>query len=157
MSEYVGDRLPAKLQAAFNGQDIEQKIGLAYLVVTTDPDGTPRPCMLSAGEILVLDDQTMRVALWPRTHTADNLRRQSPVAICFVAPNTVLYVKGRPRQLGPSGTTDIEGFEIKVDSVESDIHEGLPVTQGISFSCQKADRGALLHTWNKKLRALKES
>jgi len=42
---------------------------------------------MSAGELLALDDRTVRVALWPNGRTGANLRRGERVVICFVAPN----------------------------------------------------------------------
>src|SRR4029450_7350934 len=52
MAKLLGDRLPETVLRAFDGHDLEAKVGPAHLLVTVDPDGTPRPRMLSAGELL---------------------------------------------------------------------------------------------------------
>lgn len=151
MTKRVGDRLPEAILAAFDGRGLEDKIGPAYVLMTVDPDGAPRPCMLSAGEILAVDDRHLRVSLWPRTNTSRNLAAGSPALLCFVAPGTVLYVRGRPRALGASETTRLERFEIAVESVESDEHAGMPVTETITFSIGEADPAEVAAGWRVQL------
>ncbi|HXF36502.1 MAG TPA: pyridoxamine 5'-phosphate oxidase family protein [Actinomycetota bacterium] len=156
MSEPLGDRLPPEILRAFDGEDLERKVGPALLLVTTDEDGTPRPCMLSAGEVLAPDDRRLRVALWPGTRTARNLSRGSRVLLCFVAPGAVLYVKGTARPLGPSASPPLERFEVAVEAVESDRHAGMPVTQGIAFAVEGRDVARVVEAWRRQLAALRD-
>jgi hypothetical protein len=151
----VGDRLPREVLEAFDGRDLERKIGPAYLLVTADEDGTPRPCMLSAGEILALDDRRLRVALWAGTRTARNLSRGGSALLCFVAPGTVLYVRGTPRPLPAAGGSDLERFEIAVSSVESDLHPGMPVTHGIGFAVEGRDPSEVVRAWRAQIEGLR--
>jgi flavin reductase (DIM6/NTAB) family NADH-FMN oxidoreductase RutF len=155
MSKHLGDRLPAEFMAALDGHDLERKYGETYVVMTTDPDGVARPYMLSAGELLAVDDRTIRVALWPNGRTGANLKRGGKVVICFVAPNLVLYVRGRPHALTPAHDPEIERFEIAVEAVDSDAHEGLPVAHGIAFTSTPVVRRAMLEQWRKVLGALR--
>ncbi len=155
MSRTVGERLPPEVLEAFDGRDLERKIGPAYLLVTADQDGTPRPCMLSAGEILAPDDRRLRVALWAGTRTARNLARGSPALLCFVTPGTVLYVRGTPRPLPPVEGSDLERFEIAVSSVESDLHPGMPVTHGIGFTVERGDPSEVVRAWRAQLEGLR--
>ncbi|HXF74207.1 MAG TPA: hypothetical protein VNO79_16575 [Actinomycetota bacterium] len=155
MSRAVGDRLPREVLEAFDGRDLERKVGPAYLLVTTDEDGTPRPCMLSAGEVLAPDDRRLRVALWAGTRTARNLARGSPALLCFVAPGTVFYVRGTPRPLAPAA--DLERFEIAVSSVESDLHPGMPVTHGIGFAVERDDPAEVVRAWRAQIEALRDA
>jgi flavin reductase (DIM6/NTAB) family NADH-FMN oxidoreductase RutF len=155
MAKYLGDRLPAEFLSALDGRDLERKYGDTYIVLTADPDGLPRPCMLSAGELLALDDRTVRLALWPKGRTGANLRRGARVVICFVASNLVLYVRGHTRELAPGHDPEIERFEVAVESVDSDSHEGLPVAHGIAFTSTPEMRQTMLEQWRKVLDALR--
>lgn len=157
MAKYLGDRLPAEFLSALDGQDLERKYGETYIVLTADPDGLPRPCMLSAGELLALNDRTVRIALWPNGRTGANLRRGAKVVICFVAPNLVLYVRGCPRELAAGHDPEIERFEVAVESVDSDSHEGLPVAHGIAFTSTPEMRQTMLAQWRKVLDALRST
>lgn len=157
MSKFIGVRLPPKCLRAFDGHDLEREYGEAHLLLTSDPDGMPRPCMLSAGEMLAIDDRTIRVALWPGSHTSANLRRDGRALICFVAAAAVLYIRGRAATLSPAHDQEIERFEIKVESVEGDAHEGMPVKHGIGFGSSDEMRRAMLDSWSKVLKALREA
>jgi hypothetical protein len=155
MSKLVGDTLPKEILEAFDGESLERKLGPAYILVTSDPDGTPRPCMLSAGEILAVGDRILRFALWPRGSTPANLARGGRALFCYVAPRTVIYVRGHARPLGGADAGGLACFELEVDSVEADDHAGMPVTSGISFAVERGDPADVIDAWRKQLAALR--
>lgn len=113
--------------------------------------------MLSAGEILAVDDRHLRVGLWPGTNSSRNMMAGGQVLFCFVAPGAVLYVRGVARDLGPSGATKLARFEIAVGSVESDVHTGMPVTGAIAFSIGSADPADVVRAWGDQLEALRDA
>jgi flavin reductase (DIM6/NTAB) family NADH-FMN oxidoreductase RutF len=157
VAKYVGEKMPVQCIEALDGRNLERKFGRGYIVITVDANGAPRPCMLSAGEMLAIDERTVRIALWKDTHTARNLRRGSPIVICYVAPNSVFYLKGRPAAvLTPSNEPPVERFEIAIEAVESDMHEGFPVTDGIRFTCEEHLRSKWLAHWQTGLSVLRE-
>jgi hypothetical protein len=112
--------------------------------------------MLSAGELLALDERRLRVALWPGTRTGANLARGEMALLCFIATGTVLYVRGRPRALRRhTGLVQVDAFEIEVDSVEADAHAGLPVTDGITFGMEGVNQADLVGRWRSQLEFLR--
>jgi hypothetical protein len=140
MSKVVSERLPERIVRAFDGQDLESKIGPAHLLVTIDDDGIPRPCMLSAGEVLATGDDRLRVILWTGSTTCRNLARGGPVLFCYVVGRDLYYVKGTARALPLAASSKLERFEIRVQTVESDRHEGMPVTNGTTFGSMSSTR-----------------
>lgn len=157
MAKRIGNKLPPRAFAALDGLALNDKIGPTYLLLTGDNDGTPRPCMLSAGEMLAVDSRTIRVALWPGTNTADNLRRGTNAVICFVDDQNVWYIRGKARPLPKIETTELERFEISIAALESDVHEGLPVICGIQFACEEKRRPGLLKQWQRNIDALRQA
>jgi len=155
MSRLLGDTLPDDLVAALDGTGPAGKVGQAYLLVTSDEDGTPRPCMLSAGELLAVDGRRIRVALWAGSRTSANLARGNRALLCHVAPRTVVYVRGPVRVLDAGPDLDLDCFELEVASVESDEHHGMPVTTGITFAVEGEDRAAVVETWERQLARLR--
>lgn len=155
MAKLIGNRLPDEILRAFDGEQLQEKVGPAYVLVTTDDDGTPRPCMLSAGEVLAVDDRHIRVALWPGTTTSKNLARGGRTLFCFVAPRLVFYAKGHSAPLGRSGDSKLERFEIEIDAVESDIHQGMPVKNTIEFEVESLDPTTVAGHWRRQIDALK--
>ena len=154
MSKPIGNTLPEDVVAALDGSDLERKIGPAHFLLTGDEDGAPRPCMLSAGEILALDGRTLRFALWPGTRTSANLERGAAAVFCYVAPGTVLYARGTTRPL-PDADGPLRCFELHVESVESDAHAGMPVTSGIEFAVERGDSASVAETWERQLDPLR--
>jgi hypothetical protein len=157
MTKRIGDRLPEEVVRAFDGEDLERKIGPAYVLMTVDADGVPRPCMLSAGEIVATDDRTLRLALWSGTRTSRNLADGRPALLCYVAPGSVLYIRGTPRPLGGSDETRLDLFELPVDGVESDAHAGMPVTQTITFAVGSRDPAEVARAWRRQLEVLRSA
>lgn len=151
VSQIVGDRLPDRIRSTFAGERLEEKIGPAFLLVTMDEDGTPRPCMLSAGEILAPDDRRLRFALWPGTTTGKNLARGQRALFCYVVPGSVFYVKGPARKLSDGPTTRLECFELSVETVESDMHAGMPVDSPITFRVEKDDPASVAASWERQI------
>lgn len=157
MSRLVGDTLPVSIRDALDGERLDDKVGPAYLLVTSDADGTPRPCMLSAGEVLAPDERSIRFALWSGSRTSDNLARGERALFCFVEPRTVLYVRGPVRALSVAPATNLDCFELEVESVESDDHAGMPVTSGISFAVERGDPADVVAAWRRQLSALRSA
>ncbi|HET7515743.1 MAG TPA: hypothetical protein VFJ60_13140 [Gaiella sp.] len=155
MSRPLGDTLPDVLVAALDGTGLAGSVGKAYLLVTSDDDGTPRPCMLSAGELLAVDRRLVRLALWPGSRTSANLARGGRALLCHVAPGTVVYVRGAVRSLDAGPDPELDCFELEVDAVESDEHAGMPVLTGITFSVEGADPAGVVATWERQLALLR--
>jgi hypothetical protein len=155
MSKLIGDALPDDLAAALDGTELGRKVGPAYLLVTSDEDGTPRPCMLSAGETLALDGKRLRFALWRGSRTAENLTRGGSALFCHVAPRTVVYVRGAVRALDGGPELNLDCFELAVESVESDDHAGMPVTTGITFAVERDDPAVVVAAWERQLSGLR--
>lgn len=155
MSRLLGATLPDDLAAALDGAGLRGKIGPAYLLVTSDEDGTPRPCMLSAGEVLAVDARRVRLALWSGSRTSANLARGGRALLCHVAPGAVIYVRGPVRALDAGPDLDLDCFELEVDSVESDEHAGMPVTTGITYAVEGDDAAVVVESWEPRLAALR--
>lgn len=149
--------MPQEVLNALDGEALEQKIGPAHLLVTGDVDGTPRPCMLSAGELLAHDEHRLRVALWSGSRTSENLGRGGSALLCYVTAGRVLYVRGRARRLEGAAAQGLDLFELQVDSVESDDHPGMPVTSGLRFSVEHPSNSEVLAGWQRQVQALRSA
>ncbi len=156
MSAIVGNRLTTPILELFDGRDLGAKIGLAYLLVTADDDGSPRPCMLSVGEILAVDEQHLRLAIWQGTRTSANLSSGRSCLFCYIAPGQVLYVRGAVKTLGRLAERQLDCFEIEVASLESDDHPGMPVVETFRFGLTSQKPGEISREWQHRLDALRQ-
>jgi flavin reductase (DIM6/NTAB) family NADH-FMN oxidoreductase RutF len=139
------DRLPAELVHALGDEALEPTEQPAFLLVTTDDDGGPRISMVSAGELLVHDERTLRIALWPGTRTAGNLGRGGTALVGAVSPGSVVYVRVRPSPLVVPA--ELECFELTTTEVRADVHAGMPVTSGITFRTDEPEHAAAVASW----------
>lgn len=155
MSKSIGKQLPPEIRTVLDGTVSDDRIGLGYLVTTVDPDGRPRPAMLSPGEMLVRGPAKLRIGLWPGSRTGRNLTNGSQFCLCFAGPGVSYYVHGRGTRLYSPG--DLDCFDISVTEVESDVHEGLPVEQTITYTCAGIGRGELLEAWADQLDQLRSA
>lgn len=71
---------PASLLAQFDGTDLAGRLAVSAVLATVAEDGWPHIAYLSAGEVLALSAQRLRVRLWPGSGTAANLRRNGRAA-----------------------------------------------------------------------------
>lgn len=147
------DCIPSRVRGLFDGSDLGAQIGRAYLLMTTDPDGPARPCMLSAGEILAVDERRLRVGLWTGSHTSRNLTAGSPVLLCVIDEGGVIYLRGRPQRLASGGRAvpRLDCYEIVIDRADSDEHGGMPVSQGIRFAITGMGNEELIEAWRSQL------
>lgn len=150
MADLLGDRLPDELVHALDDETLTAPEQPAFLLVTTDEDGAPRICMVSAGELLVRDERTLRVALWRGTRTAHNLGRGGTALLGAVSPGSVIYVRTTPARLMLPEETGLESFELTVTGVQADVHVGMPVTSGIRFRSDEPDHAGTVTAWHRQ-------
>jgi hypothetical protein len=150
MADTLGDRLPGELVHALDDKALDGPDQPAFLLVTTDDSGAPRICMVSAGELLVRDERTLRMALWRGTSTAHNLSRGGTALLGTVSPGSVIYVRAEPAPLAVPETANLECFELTVKSVEADVHAGMPVTTGITFRADQPDHSTAVAGWRRQ-------
>jgi hypothetical protein len=153
----MNDHLPEHFVRALDDGVLDDPDQSAFLLVTTDDDGAPRISMVSAGELLVHGARTLRLALWPGTHTARNLARGGAVTLGAVSPDSVTYVLAEPVRLAVPEPAGVECFELTVTEVRADVHVGMPVTSGIMFRTEEPERVTAVETWRRQRALLAEA
>lgn len=155
MSSLLGPRLPAKVMALFEESQRANPDGQCLILVTVDPNGSPRPCLLSVGEMLALDDCTLRALVWRDSQTTANLRRGNPALFVLAVPPDAFHVRATPQQLPDAPSSSLARFEFTISSVEIDGHDGMPVAQPMWFTTRDDLRPKVLDMWAEQLEALR--
>jgi|SRR5438105_2405636 len=156
MPHSLGNALPSHLAPLFDGADLEHRIGLTFLLLTTDEAGWPHMAMLSVGELLLQNERTLRAALWLNSTASRNLTRDGRALLAIVADGAGYYVRltARPRDdldLGADGR--LAAFELSVEDVLEDAVTYATLTSGITF--QLHEREQVLQRWQRTLDALR--
>ncbi|MFD0687827.1 hypothetical protein ACFQZM_25255 [Actinomadura fibrosa] len=92
---FPSEVLPAAVNAITSSPGRQRPI----VMVTSDADGRPRVCVPDWGDLRVLDDRRLRVAIWPSDPTALNLDRDAPVLLIVTALSEVYLVDATARRL----------------------------------------------------------
>lgn len=151
----MADVLPDELIRALGDATLAETEQPAFLLVTGDEDGAPRISMVSAGELLVRDERTLRVGLWRGTRSAANLARGGTALLGAVSPGSVIYVRARPDPLVVPEPAELACFELTVTEVRADAHAGMPVTSGITFRTDAPEEAVA--DWRRQRRLLADA
>ncbi|MFG2003454.1 hypothetical protein ACGFNU_30275 [Spirillospora sp. NPDC048911] len=89
------DMLSTAIKAIAGSQARQHPI----LMITRAPDGDSRVCVPDWGELRVMDDRRLRVAVWPSDPTAANLDRGAPILLIVTALSDVHLIHATPRRL----------------------------------------------------------
>jgi hypothetical protein len=153
----IGDALPDAFRDRLSGSDLEEQIGRTYILLTADDQGDVSIALLSAGEILALDDRRLRIALWPGTTTTRNLQRSGRGTIASIEHDGTYYVRIEARR-GPdvrAASMSHAVFETHVVEVLLDDVSYATIESGIRFDLK--DPAAVLGRWQSTIDALRES
>ncbi|MFG2248912.1 hypothetical protein [Spirillospora sp. NPDC048823] len=89
------DDLSTSIDAIRNSQARQRPV----IMVTCAADGRPRVCVPNSGELRVIEDRCLRVAIWPDTPTATDLDRGEPVLLIVTAATDVHLIRATARRL----------------------------------------------------------
>ncbi|MFA1550299.1 hypothetical protein [Actinomadura chokoriensis] len=119
---FSSEVLPAAVQAIASSPSRQRPV----VMVTCGADGQPRVCVPDWGELRVVGDQRLRVAVWPSDPTAVNLDRDPSALLIVPALADVYLIHATARRL--------------VDAAMVWAHYELTIT-----SARVADRGTTPH------------
>lgn len=69
------------------------------VMITCAADGLPWVCVPDCGELRVIEDLCLRVAIWPDDPTVDDLDRGEPVLLIVTGSPDVHLIRATPRRL----------------------------------------------------------
>ena len=136
MTRSLGNQLPEALQKLLDGSDLAQRVGLTFLLSTTDENGWPQVAMLSVGELVATEPRTVRAGLWLHSGTTKNLTRDGRATLVLIANGNGYYVRTMARRgadldLGPEGR--LAYFTLEVEDVQEDSTDYATLTSGVTL------------------------
>ena len=82
--------LPAEVVRNLDGNHLKGRSAEAIQLLTVSKEGWPHAAQLSVGEFLAIGPNVLLVAIWPKTHTAENLRREGRLTLWLVSNGALL-------------------------------------------------------------------
>jgi hypothetical protein len=124
--------IPEPIRTSLAGDGLD---GFTVELISISADGWPHVALLSVGEVVALNGTQLRLALWPTSTTAANLRRTARATIATVAAATAyrlrLEVIARGTINGPAGPSAV--FDARVVDVRQDVAPYAVLESGIRF------------------------
>ena len=146
--------LPDGVAGLLDGRDLAARVGFTMQLLTVDEDGWARVALLSVGEVVALDAARLRLALWPGSHTTENLTRSGHGLLAFVHGGSSHTVRMEARRTADLAGVNVRAtFDADVTEVRSDEVPYARLTGGITFDLP--DPGAVVARWQATVDALR--
>jgi hypothetical protein len=159
MSTNLGPALPDEIVKLFSGDSLRDKIGFAAVLVTPSAaDAYPHPAIVTPGEMVAGDAQTLRVALYENSTASRNLKANRAGTLALAHEGAAYYVKFDAEPYA-SDAAEFAGqavFTFRTRHVLKDAEEGAEVTSGFRFKDLGGD-AALLGRWEPMVGALRKT
>ncbi len=142
--------------ALIDGTGLEERVGEAFILTTTSAEGWPHIALLSAGEVVAVDDRELRIALWPNTAATRNLEENGKALLAIIGEHRCLYLRLLCRRGPdiPSGSGRLAVFTCSIESaVEDEVGYAL-IIGGVTFEVTDS---AVIDRWRQTVGALRSA
>ena len=156
MSEQLAPTLPVAFKRVLDDGEAGVGAGLAFQLLTVDGDGWAHASMVSVGEVVAVDSENLRLALWPGSRAAANCaaRRRATLAAVVDAVGYSVRLKVSPSARIPNQERgELHTFDASVVEVRADVAPYAHLESGIRF--RLLDPDAVLSRWAETRRLLR--
>jgi hypothetical protein len=144
---------PTPIVAWLDGHNLEDKVGTAIGVYTADADGWPHPAQLSPGEVLLFPDGEVRLAVWAKSKTSENLRRDGRVVLMLAADGGLHELRFEVAETAPRSGQPLATFRGRMILAREHRVPYAEVVSGVQFTLR--DRDATLERWRRQVDAMR--
>jgi hypothetical protein len=135
--------LPTAVRQLLDGSELAEREGLTFLLLLNDEGGWPQVALLSVGELVAVDAQTIRAALWLHSSASKNLTRTGQATLALIANGSAYYVRlraerGKDLDLGAEGR--LAYFVLRIEDVQEDSADYASLTSGVTFRLKSPEQ-----------------
>jgi hypothetical protein len=149
-------KISNELSELLDGKNLASKRREAMMLQTVTEDGWPHTAMISAGEILALNQTEIRLALWQGTTTTANIARSGRAMLVTYWKGKAHYVK-----LSFSKLPELKNakhprarFSGIVESAREDTAKYADIISGVQIELK--DEAEVLQRWEETLAELQK-
>jgi hypothetical protein len=148
------EALPSSWIGMFDGEALDQRLGVSALLCTTSDDGWPHASFLGVGEILMQGPDRLGLMLWPHSNTARNLTRTGRASLFAAADGEVWEARLQAAAIGEVGE-EPQIFHATVAAVRRHPAPYAEVEGMITFRLH--DPAGVLDRWREQIARLRAS
>lgn len=147
--------LSKELATLLDGRDLYNKQSIAMMLQSVNAEDYPHSAMISVGEIVAIDNTTLRLALWPKTQTTLSLLKRRKANLVIVYNQKVNYIELDVEPLNSNGnsTYDRTYFEATLKSIKEDVAKYATITSGITFKLNEPEE--VVQRWETTIKDMK--
>jgi uncharacterized protein YndB with AHSA1/START domain len=147
--------LPEEVVKELNADGFEKRAGEAIRLSTVGADGWPHGAQLSVGEVLSISPTELLIMTWPKSNTAENLRRDGRLTMSLVASGTLLEIRARAALVAEHQTRlDLCIFRVTIESINEHRSEYADVLTGITFRLHDPEK--TYQRWREQIDVMKK-
>ncbi|WFR61909.1 pyridoxamine 5'-phosphate oxidase family protein [Paenibacillus amylolyticus] len=148
--------LDAELMEWLSGTNLEHKQHEAMQLLTVSEDQWPHQAMISMGEVIALNPNQLRLALWQGTQTSMNMSRTGKATLIAVQGQRLLHIRIEVEQMPEmkGAVHPRDRFEAQVLHVRVDHAPYAEITSGITF--QLKDEAGAITRWKETIEELRK-
>lgn len=141
-------KLTDDLKDLLNGKQLAQKQHIAMILQSITSEGYPHSAMVSVGEVIALDSEHLRIALWPQTQTTLSLVKKGKANLVIIYNNMVNYLELDISELPSLNHEFYERtrFEATIKSIRQDSAKYADIISGITVKMHEPEQ--VLNRWN---------
>jgi len=144
---------PATVVDWLDGTALENKVGSAVGLSTTDAGGWPRTALLTPGELLLLPSGELRAALHDGSSTTQNLRRDGRLVLTVAADGALYELNFEVREAAPPVGLPLATFVGPLRLAREHRAPYADVVGGIQYTLH--DPGPVLARWRRQIEVLR--
>jgi hypothetical protein len=132
--------------------------GFTLLLLTTRADGWPHQAMLSVGEVAVVADNRLKLAVWPGATSTANLRERGQATLTAVVAGVAyalflsVEAAGDLAVVGGGHAAALARFDARVTKATADAAPYATLDHGVRFTL--VDRDGTIDRWRATREAL---
>jgi hypothetical protein len=157
VSRALGSAVPVAVRNLLEAAP-ERRIGFTVLVLTVGEESSPHLAMVSVGELALISERRLALALWPASTCAANLDRERRATLAFVLEGHVYSLRCRvlaARPLPGGSDPPLRGFGLEVTAALDDVAPYADLVSGITFRLH--DEAATVRRWRRTRSVLRGS
>ncbi|KKI55811.1 pyridoxamine 5'-phosphate oxidase family protein [Staphylococcus pasteuri] len=149
-------KLSNEVVELLNGKQLNEKQDLAMMLQSVTEDGYPHTAMVSVGEVVAVNSEQLRIALWPDTKTTNSLIKLKKASLVIVHNHKVNYIELDVNFMAQIQIDSFERacFEANVKSFKEDVAKYADIDTGITITLK--DPEDVLQRWRTTIDRLLE-
>jgi len=137
-----------------DGLKLSERVGEAISISTVDADGWPHAAILSVGEVLAIDKQHLRFAIWAKSGTVRNIERTGLVSLALAHEGGLWEIHLKAKRIADqSDSPKLAFFNAEIKDVRIHKVDYADVMANVTYRLHEPEK--VIKRWSKQIEELR--